>query len=109
MKIDAHQHFWRYNPEEYGWIGPELSMLRRDFLPPDLAPLLEQSGVGGSVSATVAANLTGQPVLSVICSRVTPGWIEVTVISLVDGSGSKMQRSVMSRVGPLVFNPSRVR
>jgi hypothetical protein len=43
------------------------------------------------------------------CSRVTPGWIEVTVISRVSGSGSNTQRSVISRVGPLVFTPSRSR
>ena len=31
--------------------------------------------------------LTVQPVLSWICSRVTPGWIETTVISLDLGIG----------------------
>ncbi|MEW6238365.1 MAG: amidohydrolase family protein [Candidatus Omnitrophota bacterium] len=57
MKIDSHQHFWWYNAQEYGWIGPELSMLRRDFLPHDLAPLLKQSGIGGSVSVQARQTL----------------------------------------------------
>lgn len=36
MRIDAHQHFWRYDPAEYGWIDDTMSSLRRDFLPADL-------------------------------------------------------------------------
>ena len=36
MRIDAHQHFWRYNADEYGWIDDSMAGLRRDFLPADL-------------------------------------------------------------------------
>ena len=35
MRIDAHQHFWRYDPREYGWIDGSMAGLRRDFLPAD--------------------------------------------------------------------------
>jgi L-fuconolactonase len=31
--IDTHQHFWRYDPAEYGWIDDTMTSLRRDFLP----------------------------------------------------------------------------
>ena len=27
MNIDAHQHFWRYLPEEYPWIGAGMERL----------------------------------------------------------------------------------
>lgn len=50
MRLDAHQHFWRYEAREYGWITEEMSEIRRDFLPPDLAPLLEQNGFDGSIA-----------------------------------------------------------
>lgn len=36
MRIDAHQHFWRYTADEYGWIGDSMAALRRDFLPSEL-------------------------------------------------------------------------
>jgi L-fuconolactonase len=49
MRIDAHQHFWRYDAREYDWIGPGMEALRRDFLPHDLEPLLRQAGVQGSI------------------------------------------------------------
>ena len=48
--IDAHHHFWRYNPREYGWISPEMGILRRDFLPVDLSREAGAAGVSGVVS-----------------------------------------------------------
>ena len=49
MHIDAHQHYWVYNAEEYGWIDDSMTALRRDFLPEDLSPELERNGFQGSV------------------------------------------------------------
>lgn len=50
MKIDSHQHFWKYNPSEYTWISEQHTALKRDFLPVDLAPLLEENGVDGCIA-----------------------------------------------------------
>ena len=50
MKIDAHQHFWKYNSTDYVWMSDKHSPLKRDFLPEDLSPLLEQTGFQGSIA-----------------------------------------------------------
>ena len=50
MRIDAHQHFWKYSPGEYGWINDEMAVLKRDFLPGDLQPLLAANGFDGSIA-----------------------------------------------------------
>ena len=50
MRIDAHQHFWRYSPAEFPWIGAGMRILARDFLPSDLAPALAASGVDGCIA-----------------------------------------------------------
>ena len=50
MKIDSHQHFWRYNPQRDTWITDEMSVLKRDFLPDDLLPELQANGIDGSVA-----------------------------------------------------------
>lgn len=47
--IDSHQHFWNYDPAEYGWLDESMSALRRDFLPPDL----EQEMAAARVDATI--------------------------------------------------------
>jgi len=49
MRIDAHQHFWKYNETDYVWMGPQHAAIRRDFMPEDLAPLLDSIGFDGSV------------------------------------------------------------
>ena len=50
MHIDAHQHFWVYDSREYEWIDDSMAALRRDFLPHDLKPELDQAGFQGSVA-----------------------------------------------------------
>jgi L-fuconolactonase len=57
MQIDAHQHFWRYDPAEYGWIDESMSALQRDFLPHDLEPLLHAAGFGGCVAVQARQTL----------------------------------------------------
>ena len=50
MRIDAHQHFWRYTEIEFGWIDDAMASIRRDFLPADLAPLLNETGIDATVA-----------------------------------------------------------
>ncbi len=57
MRVDAHQHFWRYDPAEYGWIGEGMERLARDYLPADLAPLLAAQGIDGSVAVQARQTL----------------------------------------------------
>ncbi|WP_133273443.1 amidohydrolase family protein [Hymenobacter radiodurans] len=49
-RIDAHQHFWHFEPTRDAWITDEMRLLRRDFLPPELHPLLQQHGFEGCVA-----------------------------------------------------------
>ena len=50
MKIDAHQHCWRYTPGEFGWIDDGMAVIRRNYYPADLAPLLVTTGIDGTVA-----------------------------------------------------------
>jgi len=57
MRIDAHQHFWIYSPKEYGWIDDSMRVIRRNFLPEDLSPELQQNGFAGSVAVQARQTL----------------------------------------------------
>jgi L-fuconolactonase len=50
LKIDAHQHFWKFDPVRDSWINEEMKVIRRDFLPEDLAPVLMASGFDGCIT-----------------------------------------------------------
>ena len=49
MLIDAHQHFWQVGRFPYPWMSPEVEVLYRDYLPEQLAPILERNGVSKTV------------------------------------------------------------
>lgn len=50
MKIDAHQHFWRFDPVRDAWITEEMKVIQRDFLPEHLQPLLTAHQMDGCVA-----------------------------------------------------------
>lgn len=49
LKIDAHQHFWKYNAVRDSWIDERMSVLQNDFLPGNLYPLLKENGIDGCI------------------------------------------------------------
>ena len=49
IMIDAHHHFWKYKPEEYGWIDDTMSVLKQDYLPEDLELELHKTNTSGTV------------------------------------------------------------
>jgi len=49
-RIDSHQHFWRYDPREYDWIDDRMSAIARDFLPGDLAAVMDEAGIDASIA-----------------------------------------------------------
>jgi L-fuconolactonase len=57
MRIDAHQHFWRYDPAEYEWIDESMTPLRRDFLPDDLQREMRGAGVDQSIAVQARQSL----------------------------------------------------
>ena len=57
MRIDAHQHFWRYDPGEYGWIDDAMAALRRDFLPADGQREMARAGFDACVAVQVRQTL----------------------------------------------------
>ncbi len=47
--IDSHQHFWQVGRFDYPWMTKDLGVLYRDYLPNDLAPILQQNQVDKTV------------------------------------------------------------
>lgn len=49
MRLDSHQHFWKYNPQKHSWITDDMKVIQRDFLPGDLIPILAEHQMDGCV------------------------------------------------------------
>ena len=50
MIIDSHQHFWNYNEKRDTWINESMGVLKKDFLPQDLEPILKQNKIDGCIA-----------------------------------------------------------
>ena len=50
IKIDSHQHFWKFDPIRDSWIGQEMAVIQKDFMPDDLKPILNKHGIDGCVA-----------------------------------------------------------
>ncbi len=87
MRIDSHQHFWRYGPKSHAWLDDGMARLRRDFMPQDLAPELRQHGFDGAV-AVQAAQTPGETQFLLRLAQENPfivgvvGWVDLRSRSL---------------------------
>lgn len=63
MIVDAHHHFWQIERGLYDWIDDSIWELRRDYLPPHLAPYLRQLGINKTILVQAAEDVTDNPFL----------------------------------------------
>jgi L-fuconolactonase len=81
-RIDAHQHFWRLDRGDYGWLTPALGPIHRDFGPADLAPHLQRHGIGATILVQAAPTVAETDYLLGIAAA-TPfvagvvGWVDL--------------------------------
>jgi L-fuconolactonase len=95
-RIDAHQHFWNYDAVTHSWITDEMAMLRRDFLPPDLAPLLAGNNFDGSVAVQADQTLEETYFLLQLAKenpfiRGVVGWVDLQAPGVGDQLASLKQ------------------
>lgn len=69
VRIDAHQHFWRYSPTEQGWIDARMQRIARDWLPGDLAPELEAHRIDGCIAVQARCTLAENDFLLDLAAR----------------------------------------
>src|SRR5262245_31679191 len=82
MHIDSHQHFWKYDAEEYGWIDDSMRSLRRNFMPQDLELELERNGFDGCVAVQARQTLQETRWLLELANRhpfirAVVGWVDL--------------------------------
>lgn len=57
MRIDSHQHYWKIDRNDYGWITPEIPKLYRDFLEADLKPHLAKNKIDKTIVVQAAPTI----------------------------------------------------
>ncbi len=82
MRIDAHNHFWKFDPVRDAWIDESMGVIRRDFLPEEFASVLKQNGIDGTVA--VQADQSEEETMFLLglankndCIKGVVGWIDL--------------------------------
>jgi len=89
MIIDSHQHFWKYDPVRDAWIDASMKVIKRDFLPNDLKPILNENGVDGCM-AVQADQSEEETEFLLACASENPfikgvvGWVDLIAENLED-------------------------
>ena len=50
MRIDSHRHYWFYHPVKDAWITDEMNVIKRDFSPDDVWPLMQKNNIDGCIA-----------------------------------------------------------
>jgi L-fuconolactonase len=82
VRIDSHQHFWKYDAREYGWIDERMGALKRDFLPQHLREELEKAGFDASIAVQARQTLAETEFLLELAERHdfiagVVGWVDL--------------------------------
>jgi L-fuconolactonase len=81
-RIDAHQHFWQYDPTKHVWMNEDMAILKTDYLPVHLAPLLASCDMDGCVAVQAnQAEIENDFLLELAsqsdCIKGIVGWIDL--------------------------------
>ena len=89
MRIDAHQHFWKYAPTTHGWINDEMAVIRRDFLPNDLETILSKHHIDGTIAVQADESIQETEFLLSLSDKhdfikAVVGWIDLRSHQAID-------------------------
>lgn len=107
MRVDAHQHFWRINRGDYGWLTPDQGALYRDYSPADLAPLLARYEIEETVLVQAAPTLKETLYLLDVAHH-TPfvvgvvGWVDLESPEAIDHIGALTDDSYLVGVRAMI-------
>jgi len=89
MRIDSHQHFWRFDARRDAWITEEMRVIRRDFLPDDLLPELQANRMDGCVAVQADQSEAETQFLLELAQdreqiRGVVGWVDLRAANLME-------------------------
>jgi L-fuconolactonase len=100
LPIDAHQHFWKTSRDDYGWLTPALGPIYRDFMPPDLQPLLAAADIDRTVLVQAAASEAETFFLLDVAAQTdfvagVVGWVDLEASNAPDRVVAMAERGVL--------------
>jgi L-fuconolactonase len=89
LRIDAHQHFWLYDPLRHDWINEDMKVIQRDFLPRDLAVVLKENKIDGCVAVQADQTIEETHFLLTLAEKnnfikAVVGWVDLSAGNITE-------------------------
>ncbi len=89
IRIDSHQHFWHYDPAKHVWMNEFMGVLKKDYLPTDLEPLLKKCALDGCIAVQANQAEVENTFLLGLASQYDfikgiVGWVDLRADNLVE-------------------------
>lgn len=92
--VDSHQHFWKFDPVRDAWMEPgKMEAIRKDFLPADLKPIIDQYNVDATVAVQADQSLNETDFL---LEQANKNDFVAGVVGWIDLKSSSLQSSLES-------------
>ncbi len=100
LTIDAHQHFWKYHPDRHAWIDDAMKVIRQNFMPEELQPILQENNIDGCVSVQADQTEAETDFLTALAKDNTfikgiVGWVDLKAANIVDRLAHYNQFSII--------------
>lgn len=82
IQIDAHQHFWQIARGDYDWMTDSVAAIRHDAMPQDLAPIIKQHQIDGTIIVQAAATVAETQFILTLADQTdfikgVVGWVDL--------------------------------
>lgn len=106
-RIDAHQHFWRIDRGDYGWLTPALAPIYRDFGPEDLEWHLSAAGFRETIVVQAAPTVAETGFLLEIaetCHFVAGvvGWVDMEAENAAEVIALLAENPLLRGIRPMI-------
>jgi L-fuconolactonase len=110
-RIDAHQHFWRLDRGDYGWLTPADAAIYRDFGPADLAPLLARAGMQATILVQAAPTVAETRYLLDLAGATdfvaaVVGWVDMEATGAPDLLAELAEAPALAGIRPMIHDHS---
>ncbi|SIQ46669.1 L-fuconolactonase [Rhizobium sp. RU35A] len=105
--LDSHQHFWKVERGDYGWLTPELGPIYRDFLPSDLARDMRRAGITRTILVQAAQTEAETDFLLEVAEKTdfvagVVGWIDMEATDFAARLGRYRQHPKFVGIRPML-------
>jgi len=89
MRIDSHQHFWKYDPVKDAWITEAMAVIKNDFMPEDVYPQMKANGIDGCIAVQADQSEAETHFLLELAAqydyiRGVVGWVDFRATNITD-------------------------